>query len=315
MRLTRLGFSVLAADALAFFGALISGNNLLYLVAGVITAALAGAAAINRRRTAAIHAEPDFPDQMFQGAPFRVGVTVRPPRRWPLYPVELISPLERQAIDFIPRGGETRVELGYQLTRRGLNRLDGLFLETSFPFGFFRSLRRLPAPVVTAFPAVTEIFGRAASSAIREEAVTRPQRGVGDDFHGLREYAYGEDARLIHWKLTAKTGRPLIKEYAHAAGRRITVTASGAPGPGTEERIAEAASLVKFHIDSGAEVRLVTDEGEIAFGRGLLHLHVLLEKLALLGEGKKDPGPPGAPPSSRGATARPRRSAGAGSTR
>jgi transglutaminase-like putative cysteine protease/uncharacterized protein (DUF58 family) len=291
MRLTRLGFSVLAADALAFFGALISGNNLLYLVAGVMAAALAGAAAINRRRAAGIHAEPDIPDQMFQGAPFRLGVTVRPPRRWPLYPVELISPLGRQAIDFIPRGGETRAELGYQLTRRGLNRLDGLFLETSFPFGFFRSLRRLPAPVVTAFPAVTEIFGRAASPAIREEAVTRPQRGVGDDFHGLREYTYGEDARLINWKLTAKTGRPLIKEYAHAAGRRITVTASGAPGPGTEERLAEAASLVKFYIDSGAEVRLVTDEGEIDYGRGLLHLHVLLGKLALLGEGKKDPGP------------------------
>ena len=40
MRLTRLGASVLAADALVFFGALISGNNLLYLVAGAMAASI-----------------------------------------------------------------------------------------------------------------------------------------------------------------------------------------------------------------------------------------------------------------------------------
>jgi transglutaminase-like putative cysteine protease/uncharacterized protein (DUF58 family) len=291
MRPTRLGYSVLAADSLAFFGALISGNNLLYLVAGVLAAALAGAAVFNRRQTAGIRPELVFPDQMFQGVPFRLGVIIRAPRRRPLFPLEIGSPLDRRAIPFIPRRGEFRAELACRMERRGQNRTDDFFLETAFPFGFFRSVRRISAHEAIALPAITETFGRTASPSVREEPLTRPQRGVGDDFHGLREYSYGEDARLINWKLTAKTGRPVVKEYAHAAGRRVTVAASGAPGPGTEERIAEAASLVKFYIDSGAEVRLATDEGEIDYGRGLLHLNVLLEKLALLGQGRHLPEP------------------------
>ncbi len=292
MRLTRLGASVLAADALAFFGALISGNNLLYLVAGAMAAFWGGAAAFNRRAAAGLEAEPAFPGQMFKDAPFRIGLTFRSNRSRRVYPFDLVTPGERLAVGFIPRGGTAFVEPTCRLRRRGRNRLDDLAVETAFPFGFFRSLRRLPAEIVTAFPALSEIFGPAASPLAREERVTRPQRGVGEDFYGLREYVRGEDARLINWKLTAKTGKTLVKEYAQAEGRRVTVAVAGAPGPGTEERIAEAASLVKFSIDSGAEVRLVTDEGEIPFGRGLLHLQVLLEKLALLGDGKKIPDKP-----------------------
>jgi transglutaminase-like putative cysteine protease/uncharacterized protein (DUF58 family) len=292
MRLTRLGASVLAADALAFFGALISGNNLLYLVAGTMAAFWGGSAIFNRRATAGLAAELAFPDFMFRDAPFRIGVTIRSLRRRPIYAFDLVVSGVRTAVGFIPRGGTAFVEPTCRLGRRGKNRLDDLAVETAFPFGFFRSVRRLPAAVLTAFPPLSELFGRADSPLTREERVTRPRRGVGDDFHGLREYVRGEDARLINWKLTAKTGKPLVKEYAQAEGRRVTVTVAGAPGPGTEERIAEAASLVKFYIDSGTDVRLVTDEGEIGFGHGLLHLQALLEKLALLGEGKEIPEKP-----------------------
>ena len=292
MRLTRLGAAVLGADALAFLGALISGNNLLYLVTGALAAFWGAAAVLNRRAAARIRAELALPDQIFRNAPFRIGVTLRSNRRRPAYPFDLAVSGERLPVGFIPRGGTAFAEPSCRLGRRGINRLDDLAVETAFPFGFFRSARRLPGPLVTVFPALSELYGRAASPAAREERVSRPQRGVGDDFYGLREYVLGEDARLINWKLTAKTGKPLVKEYAHAEGRRVTITVSGAPAPGAEERIAEAASLVKFHIDAGADVRLATDEGEIDFGHGLLHLQALLEKLALLGEGKEIPSPP-----------------------
>ena len=307
MRVTRLGASVLAADTLAFFGALISGNNLLYLVTGALAAFWAGSIVINRRALAGIEAELDLPDQMFKDAPFRMEVTFRSRRRRAVYPFALLIAGERHFVGYIRRGGTASAKPAYRLARRGKNRMDDLSIETAFPFGFIRSRRRLPGPVVLAFPPLSEIFGRTASPLAREESVTRPQRGVGDDFYGLRDYIRGEDARLINWKLTAKTGKPLVKEYAHADGRRVTVTVSGAPGPGVEERIAEAASLIKFHIDSGADVRLVTDEGNIDFGHGLLHLQTLLEKLALLGEGRETPAP------RRRAALKPGRSAEAGS--
>jgi protein-glutamine gamma-glutamyltransferase len=289
MRLTRLGLSVFAADLLAFFGALISGNNLLYLVSGALAAFWTAAGYFNLRSRSRFELAAEPPDQIFQDAPFSLRFTIRPRRRRPVYPFDFVVCGERYHVGYIPRGGQAVVETSYRIGRRGRNFLNDLIYEVSFPFGFFRSRGWIPGGEVLVFPALSEMYGRTDSPAAREERITRPQRGVGDDFYGLRDYVEGEDSRLINWKLTAKTGKPLVKEYAHAEGRRVTVTVSGAPGPGTEERIAEAASLAKFHIDSGAEVRLVTDEGDIDFGHGLLHLQALLEKLALLGQGQEEP--------------------------
>jgi uncharacterized protein (DUF58 family) len=292
MRLTRLGLSVLAADAFAFFGGLISGNNLLYLVAGSLAASLAMAWLAGRRHPDSLELRFDIPAQIFQGQAFRLSVEIRNPKRSPVFPATLAGPRGRAEIPYLPGGEAARVEIPYLAPRRGINRVEDLHLESCHPFGFFLRRRKVPDVALTAFPAVREVFGRTSSAAVREDRVSLPRRGVGDELHGIRDYVPGEDSRLINWKLTAKTGKPLVKEYAQTIGNRITVRADGTPGPGTEDRLSEAASLIKFFIDSGAEVRLETNEGDIAYGHGLLHLQILLQNLALLGEGKEPRGTP-----------------------
>ncbi len=157
-----------------------------------------------------------------------------------------------------------------------------------FPFGIFYRKKKVDDIIGIAYPEVYEIYGQHTSPAVMEEQVSVPKRGVGDEFYGLREYTYGEDSRLINWKLTAKTGLPLVKEYAQQIGNKITVTVDGTPGRGTEKRISDAASLSKYFIDTGAEVRLVTNETELDYGKGLLHLSKIFDTLALLGDGKID---------------------------
>ncbi len=286
MRPTRLGYAMLAADALAFLGGLISGNNLLYLVAGTLAAAAGIALWTGKRQAAGVIIAPRVPEIIYRKTPFRLAFEIPPSRRAPLYLISVIGPYGKVSLPYLPREGSAEAALTHSLEHRGINRVDNLAVESVHPFGLFLHRRRLPPLEMTAYPAVFEIFGRPGSSAAREEKVSLPRRGSGDDLLGVREYAPGEDARLINWKLTAKTGRPLVNEFSQDIGNRVTLFADGTPGSAVEERLEEAASLAKFFIDEGTEVRLVTNEGTLPYGRGLLHLQSLLTKLALLGDGK-----------------------------
>lgn len=285
MRWTRLGLSVLAAAAGTAFGGLVGGNNLLYLIAAGLMAALAAAAM--ETGIGGLVVTLEFPEQIFLDAACRLEVEVRNPRRRPRRHLAITGPGGRAELPWIPGRGAARAELPHTFKLRGKVRACDLALETSHPLGLFKRHRKLREAVITVLPRLFEIQSRPHGPSARQDSAPRPCRGRGDELRGVRDYDPAEDARLIHWKLTARTGKPLILEYDQAAGRRVTITADGAPGPGTEERISEAASLARFFIDDGAEVALETPEGTIGHGRGLLHLQTILQALALLGEGKR----------------------------
>jgi len=48
-------------------------------------------------------------------------------------------------------------------------------------------------------------------------------KGNGLDFKEFREYIYGEDAKKIDWKVSAKINKPLVKEYDEERELRIII--------------------------------------------------------------------------------------------
>ena len=48
-------------------------------------------------------------------------------------------------------------------------------------------------------------------------------KGSGLDFREFREYVYGEDAKRIDWRVSAKINKPLIKEYDEERELRIII--------------------------------------------------------------------------------------------
>ncbi len=46
---------------------------------------------------------------------------------------------------------------------------------------------------------------------------------LGDDFYALRDYTIGDDPRRIHWRSTARLGRPMVREDENPRAHRVAL--------------------------------------------------------------------------------------------
>jgi uncharacterized protein (DUF58 family) len=102
-------------------------------------------------------------------------------------------------------------------------------------------------------------------------------KGEGRELESLRDYVPGDDFRRIHWKATARRGKPIAMEYEAEKNQRVfflldcgrmmtaQTTAQGA-GPMTKLDYAVNACLMMSYL----AVRFQDQAGILAFGREIL---------------------------------------------
>lgn len=196
---------------------------------------------------------------------------------------------------------ELTVEYRCVFPRRGIYRFERLVLATRFPFGLIqRTLTVHDQWEILVLPATIAI-DRAMRQARTELGDYDSQmKGRGTSLYGIREYHAGESARDIHWKVSARTGTLMLREYESEERRRATVVLDNrlargadvqAEGDLLEKAIVLANSVIGYLIDRSHEVELLTATGKVAFGSGPQHLMRCRRALASLGHE-----PPHAPP-------------------
>ncbi|HCB37846.1 MAG TPA: hypothetical protein DEP66_06565, partial [Acidimicrobiaceae bacterium] len=129
----------------------------------------------------------------------------------------------------------------------------------------------------------------------------RSLRRVGEDFYALRDYTVGDDPRRIHWRSTARLGRPVVREDEVPRRDRMSVLldvratsyaggTGGGPGGGTDgddfdAAVTVAAGAIAASVRRGDAVRLVTTSGaEIGFttaGHGVSDIFEFLAVVSL----------------------------------
>jgi uncharacterized protein (DUF58 family) len=121
--------------------------------------------------------------------------------------------------DVLLPAGEERSRVAWEVTsrRRGRFLLDTCAVEASSPAGLFSLRARLPVSCeVRVYPNL-QAERRALASVFlsRGGAGAHAQRlvGRGREFEKLREYVPGDGFDEIHWKATARRGRPITKVY------------------------------------------------------------------------------------------------------
>ena len=171
--------------------------------------------------------------RLSKGRKGELDIIVQKDRRRPMnlgmalcLPAGIASEQETLVVRLPGQAGASRVSWPCRAVARGSFVLDTYYLETPSPLGLWSRRKkgavRMEVRVVPDLAAgrmeMAGIFIRRAPGAHAQRRL-----GKGREFEALREYAAGDNFEDIHWKATAKRGRPVTKVYQLESSQEIYV--------------------------------------------------------------------------------------------
>lgn len=291
---TRDGWWCLGAALGLGFAAINTGNNLLYLLVSMLLGLIIVSGVLSEQSIRRVRVEPVLPDELFAGQLALFGARVANRKRWRAsysITVEGLGGSHRAYLAKLEPGGERLITWQDTPRARGRWRLASFRVATRFPFGLFVKTAQLPPNAeVVVYPAVGPI-----SADRRREldgAGGAPRRGRSHGLHNLREYRFGDNPRLIHWRSSAKSATLVVRELEADSALDTRLVLEGTRRRDRErlERgLVEAASLAVHLLHHGAAVALVGPGVHVPLGRGHAQRTRILTALALYEPGASPP--------------------------
>ena len=288
------------------FAAINTGNNLLYLLLGAMLGFIAVSSWLSEQVIRNLRIYRRTPRGVTVGNPLRIHYEVENHRkRVPSFALEIgedgLPGLG--FLPFLPTGARAVTRSENRFVQRGVYPLKAVTISTSFPFGLFKKARDIPLKGELVIWPRTDRRVRAASPAggrnPRVGSLSMGSAGPRGEYRGLKEYRPGDDPRDIHWRTTAKLGRPVVREFEQddAETLWLCLDARGEPGERAEAAVEMVASLAARAYLEGKRFALVTPSLTVEAGEGAGQLERILDALARVdfNPGSRRPRPPVAP--------------------
>jgi uncharacterized protein (DUF58 family) len=133
-----------------------------------------------------------------------------------VFPSEICTKSDSLILN-LQKGDRTLFQWDCTPMKRGSYCFDLCYLEGTSPLGFWAVTGKLPInSEIRVYPDFLAEKKHLASLFLNRGNFgihTRRQVGQGRDFEKLREYVHGDSYEHIHWKVTAKRGRPVTKVF------------------------------------------------------------------------------------------------------
>lgn len=239
-------------------GAINTGNNLLYLILGMMLGLVLVSGILSERVIKKVRLKRLEAGDLFAGSVSRLRYEITNDKRWVAsYSISVQEHESREtratrrvAIGLppqLPRRRKHREEEGdpggpkalalrvpagqsvvatseYVFPRRGLYHFVGLDLITRFPFGFFEKVKPFrEVHEVLVYPAIRRDIGGVTADDAREGEVEQQVEGRDGEFFGLREFRDGDDLRDVHWKASARRNVLVRRLYDRRDNESVAV--------------------------------------------------------------------------------------------
>ena len=287
------GRRYVAALFLIGLAAINTGNNLLYLIVSMLLSLIVVSGFMSESTIRGLWVKRNVPERAWKNSPIRIAYTVKNLKAsLPSYSVAFkesqVQDLEGTGSYSVKINKSSTVTLSssYKFNKRGLYTLYGVDITTRFPFGLFtkgKTAELINDIIVYPKAETVNINAKVRGSSHGLEESSR--KGYGGDAIGARPYGESDDSRHIDWKSSARSLTLMHKEFSSDSDREAVVVFRNYRGSNEEyfeEKVDEAASMVKTLIDKGYSVGLKTLDSEIAPQRGDAHMDSLMKELALI---------------------------------
>ena len=207
------------------FAAINTGNNLLYLLLGMLLALIIVSGLMSELSLRDLTVVRRLPMRAQVGRPHLGEIEVCNHKgRVPSYAIEVEDLRAGQPADkrcfFLKISPKSAQVAAYRRTpaKRGRDKHVGFRIATRFPFGLFEKSREVPAEgELIIYPAVDQVNLPVMTAGRYSGGDAAFGRGHGDDYLGLKLLREGEDPRDIHWRKTAAVGQLVARERARDA--------------------------------------------------------------------------------------------------
>ena len=207
------------------FAAINTGNNLLYLLLGMLLALIIVSGLMSELSLRDLTVVRRLPLRAQVGRPHLVEIEVFNHKgRVPSYAIEVEDLRAGQPADkrcfFLKISPKSAQVAAYRRTpaKRGRDKHVGFRIATRFPFGLFEKSREVPAEgELIIYPAVDPVQLPTMPAGRYSGGDAAFGRGHGDDYLGLKLLRDGEDPRDVHWRKSAAVGQLVARERARDA--------------------------------------------------------------------------------------------------
>lgn len=290
LTVTRVGRTYLVVTFGVGLGALNTGNNLLYLVLGLMLSMVVVSGVLSERCLRDLSVRRLGAESPFAGEPFafRWALERRAGLAFALVLSEVDAPVSGEGrVPYLKAGAEHVARADVTVPRRGPVRLSGVRVTTTWPLGLFAKTRTFALEgTLLVYPRRSYACrepGEATTGPVGESGNPRRLDGTGD-LAGLRELGPNEDARRVHWLKSASAGKLLRVEREREERRTYVLSVEGGlAGDALERRCEEVAALAHQLLEAGNEVGLEAGGQQLRPAAGTAQELRILRALAWLG--------------------------------
>lgn len=298
LKFTREGKYFLGITLGVGFAAINTGNNLLYLLLGMLLSLIVLSGVMSELSLRDLNVVRRLPTRAQVGRAHLVEIEVfNRKKRIPSYAIEVEDLRAGQPADkrcfFLKISPNSAQVAAYRRSpqRRGRDRHIGFRIATRFPFGLFEKSREVACDgELIIYPAVDPLRLRNDETGRRFGGGGISGRGSGDEVFGLRPMREGDDPRDIYWRKSTLLDQLVLRERARETRPDIELSLDvRRPAEGGEEwsvhferRIRDVASRAVAHLKRGDGVTIVSTAGDRVRADRSVGADRILRFLALL---------------------------------
>jgi uncharacterized protein (DUF58 family) len=298
LRSTREGKYFIAITFGVGLAAINTGNNLLYLLLGMLLALVILSGVLSELSLRNLTVVRRLPARAQVGRPHLVEIEVfNHKKRIPSYAIEVEDLRAGQPADkrcfFLKISPNSAQVAAYRRSpqRRGRDCHVGFRIATRFPFGLFEKSREVSCDgELVIYPAVDPIRLPNDYPARALVGGGSPGRGAGDEMLGLRPMHEGDDPRDIYWRKSTRLDQMVLRERARETRPdvelHLDVRRPGNAGDDWsarfERRIRDVASRAVAHLKRGDDVTVVSTARERVRSDSAIGADRILRYLALV---------------------------------